>query len=279
MRDALTALNLSTVGDLCSLVKLDDQKPTVDLSNISFVEPFGLVYLGMFLRHFNSLGKYFNIISPQSRPVRQYLESQKFWHRYNIASNSTDSQRSMRHARLTSLSDIVDIENNQYIAEDVGDMVGDILRNNTVKVDASLVTEVAVELVDNFSRHSGQQLAACAVQLYRQRGDLHFAVGDCGVGIRSSLCMNPHYQHLDSAPHYKAAVKALEDGVTGSSEGGTGFGTVRRDVIQLGGQMILCTGDGWVIIGGGRQGVEAGRMPFDLPGVQIEIRIPVEGSR
>lgn len=278
MRNALTALNLSTVGDLCSLVNLDDQKPTIDLSNISFVEPFGLVYLGMFLRHFNSTGTFFNIITPRSRWVRQYLESQKFWHRYNIAANSTDSQSHRSHARLTSLSDIVDIENNQYIAEDVGNMVGDILRRNAVKVDASLVTEVAVELVDNFSRHSGQQLAACAVQLYRQRGDLHFAVGDCGVGIRSSLSMNPHYQYLDSAPHYKAALKALEDGVTGSTEGGTGFGTVREDVLQLGGQMSLCTGDGWVIIGGGRQGVDAGRMTFDLPGVQIEIRIPVEGS-
>ncbi len=272
-------MNLNTVGELCSLVNLDDQKPTVDLSNISFVEPFGLVYLGMFLRHFNSLGKFFNIITPRSRWVRQYLESQRFWDRYNIAANSTDSQTPRRHSRLTSLSDIVDIENNQYIAEDVGGMVGDILRKNSVGVDAALVTEVAVELVDNFSRHSGQQLAACAVQLYRQRGDLHFAVGDCGVGIRSSLCRSSHYQHLASAPHYEAALKALEDGVTGSTEGGTGFGTVREDILQLGGQMCLCTGDGMVIIGGDRQGVEAGRMTFDLPGVQIEIRIPVEGSR
>ena len=207
------------------------------------------------------------------------MESQRYWHRFNIASNSTDSQCSVSHSRLTSLSDMVDIENNQYTAEDVGDMIGDILRNNTLKVDASLETEVAVELVDNFSRQCGQLLAACAVQLYRQRGDLHVAVGDCGAGVRSSLCMNPRYQHPNSAPHYRAAVKALEDGVTGSSEGGTGFGTVRRDVIQLGGQMPLCTGDGWVIFGGGRQGVEAGHMPFDLPGVQIKLRIPVEGSR
>ena len=153
-------MNINTVGELCSQVNFDDQKPTVDLSNISFVEPFGLVYLGMFLRHFNSLGKFFNIITPRSKWVRQYLESQKFWGRYNIAANSTDIQSPWSHARLTSLSDIVDIENNQYIAEDVGDMVGDILRKNSVRVDVSLVTEVAVELVDNFSRHSGQQLAA-----------------------------------------------------------------------------------------------------------------------
>ena len=209
MKTARTALKFSTVGELFSLVNLDDQKPTVDLSNISFVEPFGLVYLGMFLRHFNSLGKFFNIITPRSRQVTRYLESQRFWDRYNIAATSTDSQIHRRYARLTSLSDIVDIENNQYIAESVGDMVGDILRNNSVRVDASLVSEVAVEVVDNFSRHSGQQLAACAVQFYPQRGNLHIAVGDCGVGIRSSLCRNSLYRHLASAPHHVAALKAL----------------------------------------------------------------------
>ena len=271
-------MNLSTVGELCSRVHLDDPKPTVDLSNISFVEPFGLVYLGMFLRYLNSLGKFFNIITPRSRQVRRYLESQRFWGRYNIATTPTD-QPIQGHTRFTSLSDIIDIENNQYIAENVGDMVEDILRKNSVEVDVGLVTEVAVELVDNFSRHSGQQLAACAVQLYPQIGDLHFAVGDCGVGIRSSLAKNPHYRYLATSSHHEAALKALDDGVTGSSEGGTGFGTVREDVLQLGGQMCLCTGDGWVIIGGDRLGVEAGRMKYDLPGVQIEIKIPVKGSR
>ena len=68
-------MNLSTVGELCARVHLHDRKPTVDLSNISFVEPFGLVYLGMFLRHFNGLGKFFNIITPRSKHVTQYLES------------------------------------------------------------------------------------------------------------------------------------------------------------------------------------------------------------
>ena len=80
-------------------------------------------------------------------------------------------------------------------------------------------------------------------------------------------------------PHHEAALKAFEDGVTGSVEGGTGFGTVREDVQRLGGQMCVCTGDGWVIIGGGQHEVDAGRMMFDLPGVQIEIKVPVEGSR
>ena len=67
------------------------------------------------------------------------------------------------------MNDIVDIENNQYIAEYVGDMVGDILRKNSVRVDVGLVTEVAIELVDNFSRHSGQQLVFSQVGIVSER--------------------------------------------------------------------------------------------------------------
>ena len=270
-------LNLRSVDLLCSGVDLDVHRPTLDLSDVSFVEPSGLVCLGMFLRHFNSLGKFFKIITPRANSVTQYLNSQKFWDRYNIAGTASDLQSLRRHGRFTSLRDIIDIESDHWIAESVGDMVTEVLRRNAVRVDVELVAEVVIELVDNFSRHSGQQLASCAMQLYPTRGELHFAVGDCGVGIRSSLAMNPRYEGLSSAPHHEAAAKALEDGVTGSSEGGTGFGTVRGDVLELGGKMTLRTGDGWVHIEADREDVQSGTMRYDLPGVQVEVVIPVEG--
>ena len=267
-------LNLRSVDGLCAGVSFDVPKPTLDLSEVSFVEPGGLIYLGMFLRHFNSLGKYFNIVSPRAPAVTRYLNSQRFWERYDV---SASLQSLPRRGRFTSLRDVIDIENDQWIADDVGNMVAELLRENSVKVDVDLVTEVVVELVDNFSRHSGEQLAACAMQLYPTLAKLHFAVGDCGVGIRRSLARNPRYADLSSVPHHEAAVKALEDGVTGSSEGGTGFGTVRGHVLELGGEVSLCTGDGWVSIGADREGVRSGTMRYDLPGVQVEVVIPVEG--
>ena len=270
-------LDRSTVDRLCAGVGLDAPKPRIDLSNVSFVEPFGLIYLGMFLRHFNSLGRFFEIVTPRSLHVREYLDTQRFWGRYNIPVAATGSQSFPRLARFTSLRDVIDIENNRYIADDVGKMVYDILRRNTVRVNAGLVTEIVIELVDNFSRHSGQQLAACAIQLYPNRKKLHFAIGDCGVGIRGSLSRNPNYRHLATAPHHEAAAKALEEGVTGGVEGGTGFGTVREDVMELGGQVFLCTGDGWVSVGADRDDVQSGQMAYDLSGVQIEVTMSVEG--
>ena len=265
----------STVDQLCADVSFDVEKPRIDLSNVSFVEPFGLIYLGMFLRHFNSLGCSFEIVTPRSRQVRKYLDTQRFWERYNIPMNMTGSSSLPGLASFTSLRDVIDIENDQYIADDVGNMVYEILSRHSVKVSVGLVTEIVVELVDNFSRHSGQQLAACAIQLYPNLKKLHFAIGDCGVGIRDSLSKSPHYRHLSTAPHYEAAVKALEEGVTGGVEGGTGFGTVREDVVELGGQMFLCTGDGWISIEAERDDVQSGQMAYDLPGVQIEVTVSV----
>lgn len=269
-------LNLCSASELCAGVALGVQRPTLDLSEVSFVEPGGLVYLGMFLRHFNSRGKFFSIVTPRSFAVTQYLNSQRFWERYGIAETGLHLQSSQRHGRFTSLRDMIDIDNDQWIADSVGDMVAELLRESSLKVEVDLVTEVVVELVDNFSRHSGEQLAACAMQLYPTAGKLHFAVGDCGVGIRRSLARNPKYEDLSNVPHHEAALKAFEDGVTGSIEGGTGFGTVREAVLELGGEMSLCTGDGWVRIGTDLEDVRSGTMRYDLPGVQVEVVIPVE---
>lgn len=268
-------LDVKCVDGLCAAVDTTAVRPQIDLSRITFVEPYGLVYLGMFIRHNNSLGKVFTIIPPRSRPVTAYLSSQRFWERFNISAAGPDREGHRGMARFTSLRDMIDIENNQYIAEDVGRMVYDILTKNAIAVKVDLVTELVIELVDNFSRHSGQQIGSCAMQLYPNANRLDFAIGDCGVGIRASLARNPVYEQLINASHQEAAVKAMEDGVTGGAEGGTGFGTVRDNVLELGGHMFLSTGDGWILVEGATGGIQSGRMDSQLPGVQIEISLPV----
>ncbi len=98
--------------------------------------------------------------------------------------------------------------------------------------------EIVVELVDNFSRHSGSQLAVCAMQWYPNLGQLDFAIGDCGVGIRHSLARKPEFKDYLNLPHNEAATIALEEGVSGEAEGGMGFATVRDDIAELGGRAI-----------------------------------------
>ena len=269
-------LDIENVDEICAAVDTTVGKPVIDLSEIDFVEPYGLVYLGMFIRYHSGGGKLFEVVPPRSDQVKRYLKSQQFLESYGISLPGDFGGTETQMAQFTSLRGMIDIKNSQYIAEEVGEMVGEVLEKNKVVIKGSLVTEIVVELVDNFSLHSDEHMAACAMQLYPALGRLDFAIGDCGVGIRQSLIRNPKYKDLADTPHQEVAVKALEFGVSGR-EGGTGFGTIQENLSKLEGRMFLSTGDGWVHVGGDQDDIQFGTMNNFLTGVQIEVSIPVGG--
>lgn len=269
-------LGYNTVDALCSRVDLTQAKPILDLSQITFFRPFGLVYLGMFLRHHNSRGKTFTVLPPTYAAARDYLTRQNFWERFNFPSKWIANERQRRRTTSTSLNDIVDIEQRDDIAEDVAESVLGVLRRNVVGLRASRVSELVSELVDNFAIHSEQPLAVFTMQYYPNMHETVLAVGDCGIGIRTSLCRNPVFAHLSSHPHYRAAVKAFEPLVSCRGEGGTGLTEVRDGIVELGGRLILSTGDGYVRID--RTGeFRYGRMSYDMAGVQVQLAFP-DGS-
>ena len=267
-------LSFQNVDLLCSRVDFAVGRPVIDMRRVTFVEPFALIYLGMFIRHHNRRGVYFEVQPPRSDRVQSYLESQKFWPRYNIAGAPGPKTQILRVAKFTSFNDIIDIENRDYIAEDIGHMVYRLLSNRSIRVDVSLVEELTSELVDNFNQHSQEELAACAVQWYPQMGRFDLAIGDCGIGIRRSLSLNPNLGYLRDRRHSDAAARAFEAGVGRRSEGGMGLTEVSQNVIDLGGSLFLSTGDGWVFVDA--SGPRIGNQAYDLPGVQIEVSIPTE---
>ena len=175
-------LSYENVGDFCSRVDLHRQKPLIDLADVSFIQPFALVYLGMFLRMHNSRGINFDVILPSTQFVREYLATQNFWERFNFDPEIIEAEKLHRFTTSTSLDDIVDIENRPYIGEDIASAVRELLINNEVKVDVDEIEELVSELIDNFERHSTHTLAVFAMQANPRR--LVIAVGDCGIGIR-----------------------------------------------------------------------------------------------
>ena len=52
-----------------------------------------------------------------------------------------------------------------------------------------------------------------------------------------------------------------------------GLSTVRENVVEMNGFMFLSTGDSWVSVG--RGGDSFGNQSCNLPGVQIEVSIPL----
>ena len=233
-----------------------------------------MIYLLMFIRYHNSQGKLFSFIEPENGRVKSYLTSQKFWERCN-AVGTDPFVRPI--GNLTSFNDLIDIDRNLYIADEVGETVRNILANESVLIDRYLVALLTEELVDNFRRHSEHGVGACAFQYYPQLGSLRFAVGDCGIGIRESLSRNPRYSSIRNQTDEAAAKLALDEGVSGHVEGGTGFSTIIDGVRELRGRFYLSTGNAWLrhYHSYSRDKVIAKTTAYGFPGVRAEFQIPV----
>lgn len=270
-------LTFWNVDRLLGQVDLSLEKPVIDLSRVTFFEPFALVYLGMCLRHFNRLGTGFDVRPPKANDARKYLARVRFWERFNFDPKWIEQENLTRFTSSTSLNDIVDIEQTPTIAEDVAESVLRVLRAEQVAVNTALVAELVGELVDNFAQHSETTLAVCAMQYYPRKSQVTFAIGDCGIGIRASLSSNPNYAYLQSASHAEAALKAFDPLVSRRGEGGTGLTGVQDGITAARGRLVLATGDGYVKMNGRR--IQIGSMALDLPGVQIEMMFPeVQGT-
>ena len=209
---------------ICAQVDTDAETPRIDLSDIPSLGPFDLVYLGMFLRFFNAKGVAFELTPPADPNVRNYLAGQNFWERFNFVPEVIEEERLHRFTTSTSLNDIIDIPNQPYVGEDVADEVCNLIYRNELDVDVGGIEALVSELVDNFSLHSGSELAAFAAQYYPDLRRLEFAIGDCGIGIRSSLSANPRYAHLANESHQRSIIEAFKTQVSGRLRGHGGTG-------------------------------------------------------
>lgn len=268
-------MNLSfySIGRFCSQIRLIKPRSEIDLSAITFFSPFALVYLGMYLRHHTSLGYRFNVRPPEAEAAREYLARQQFWERFNFREDTVRRESLRRITTSTSLNDIIDIESDFHVGDEVGDKVRNILISNGLYLSPNKVGLMVGELVDNFAQHSCRNLGALALQYYPRLRALRVAVADCGIGIRASLAENPQHRWLRNEPHHTAALEAFQECVSRKPQGGIGFLDVRNAVDEMGGQLLLSTGDEYISIRK-RQVAFGGGMHYDLPGVQIELFLP-----
>lgn len=265
-------LNFLTVDRLCAAVSLRPKLPTIDLSDVTEIDPYALVYLGQYLRHHNSLGKRFQVRLKSGGAAAKRLAGQRFFQRFNFDPTSIDAELLRPFAPDTSLGDVADIERRAGIAESITNDMMDVLANAGVNVRISAIAEIISELIDNFEQHSGKQLASLAMQCDGRMRQVKVALGDCGVGIRKSLASQPKHSYLRLRPDFTAALKAFEPLASRKREGGMGLVDVKEGIQELGGELTLSTGKGYVQFKGVR--TYYGEMAYNPPGVQIDLSIP-----
>ena len=265
-------LTVWTVDRLCSQVNLRLKRPRIDLTAVTLLSPYALVYLGMFLRRHNARGKGFDVGLPRNRKARQYLQRQKFFERFDFDTAGMVEESIDSLGASTALDDIIDVPAREDIGNEVTVPILNVLRSNKVDIDTSRFAEFASELVDNFAQHAEHPLAAVAMQYYPGERRVALAVGDCGVGVRASLAGTVKYAYLRNRSHTEAILKALEPQVSRKWEGGMGLTDATTGVLDMGGQLTIASGDAIAIMD--EQGARAGKKSHSLTGVQIEVSVP-----
>jgi len=265
-------LSFQNVDAFCARIELEQERPVIALSQLEWIEPFAVIYLGQFLRYHNRSGKAFDVDPPRDEKVRKYLARIRFWDRFNFSRDVVEKEGMLQFTTPTSLNNIVELVPDTYIADSTTCLVQEVLASSNVKVNARAVLEAVGELVDNFAQHAHVDLATLAVQYYPTRMEFAVAVGDSGWGIRRTLCENPEYAYLAERQHCEAILKAFDPLVSRREYAGTGLTNVRDSVVQLGGSLRVASNDGFVYIESGK--TLMGQQKYELPGVQIEVRFP-----
>ena len=223
-------LTRDNIASFCSSIDMNPAKPTIDLRSVESIGPFAVIYLGTFVRYWNSREKLFTIRVSRSSALRRYLDSQNFWDRFNFVFEGDGAQPKLQTVKPTSFEDIVplDILAEPRIAEDLEQWTQEILQEWDLHISPSAISTIVVELIDNAVRHSRSQINTPACMIFQLFPDGHYveiALADSGVGIRQNLSPKYHVSN-DRA----AAVRAFEDGVTSKDEGGTGLSTIKENV-------------------------------------------------
>lgn len=265
-------LNFRNVQALCNRVDISALNPVLDLSNVTWFEPYALVYLGMFLRHYNKQGIFFQVTYPKNNKAREYLTRQNFWERFNFAPDPAIHRDRLRFDFSTSFDDIIDLQKGPYEAENVAYKFREVLQRNNVKVRTDEVSVAVAELVENFVEHAEEGLAAIMMQYYPKHRKVKIAVGDCGIGIKGSLLKKEQNSYIMAMTHKEAIAEAFKPEVTSKHEGGVGLYYVAEIVKEQHGELFLSSNNGSVYLCKGSMYMMD--VPYDLAGVQAELCFP-----
>lgn len=258
-------LTFRNVDRFCRSIDLEQDTPLIDLSRLTFIDPYAVIYLGQFLRYHNRTHKFFRVEPPEDEKARKYLARIKFWERFRFTRQMIEAEGLLRFTSTTSLNDIIDLVPDPYIEEDTVEQVKNVLSRSGVNVNGEAVLETVSELVDNFARHAEIDLATLAVQYFPNSHQFAVAVGDSGCGIRQSLCQNPDHAWLADRPHAEAIVKAFEPCVSRRDQAGMGLTNILESVLRLGGSLCATSNDGFVFTRNGQ--LITGKQSYNLPGV------------
>ncbi|MCL4369484.1 MAG: hypothetical protein M1380_01055 [Chloroflexi bacterium] len=232
----------------------------VDASNLSFIEPMGLVQLVLLLQHAAALSPKVKFIAPSAYGAYHYLARMGFYKHVPetvTLDNAVDAGAVHRRGSCDVLIPVRGFKSDWDVEDMFEDVAKFLRRMLTDKIISgtiySTLGAAIPELAGNAATHANSPCGGyIAAQIYK-RGS-YLAVGDIGMGIRGHLTKNPNWAYLQTDE--EAIAKALETGVSGTSDRrGWGFDYVLEELRSTAGaQLFIRSGNGWVKTNVGQNG-------------------------
>jgi anti-sigma regulatory factor (Ser/Thr protein kinase) len=211
----------------------------LDLSEITWTYPSGLVAVACLSREAAAI----EVVWPDDADQQRYMSRMHLDELLQEGHPDVQSLPSVRHrqAELCELTFFADFRGVDRLA----DLIRSHADDARIPADwAWALEEGTWEICANAITHSEWGGGFLAAQHYVQHGEIEYAVGDAGVGIRQSLAE----EYPAIADDVAAILKAREYGATrfGQDRRGAGLSETVDQVTRLGGQVTVRSGDGFV---------------------------------
>ncbi len=259
------------------------KKVQIDLSDLGFIGPYGLVCLYLAVRHLGDFFKKVVVVFPNDIFVKSYMVVMKF---PECTDGFVDIQNleGCEFAEVLITNDILlpltgikgDKDSQENITEPILLKLKDILQDelhydetNIVKL-STIVSELCYNIID----HSEDE-GVLAVQRYRRHNDgrrfLIVGVGDLGIGIKNSL--GKRYDVSDWS-HLDAIIYSLKKNTSRKVDRGFGLYSVKKITEDYEGSLHVRSGNSRLYFRSSVHGFDSGL----FPGTQVLINLSEQES-
>jgi len=271
------ALNINSFGDFVASVQSSGFRE-IDLRPFDFIDAYATMGLALLVRHACLAAQTPDLTVPDSDNVRMYLARQEFfqvisrW--YDIPQELRDLE-SCQWAGNPRVSPLTIIEKDEDVSP-VADRIERLLTSPAFGIPkpfAKGVWNILTEVFQNVPQHASIGLdrvepGIAVLQVYK--GCVEMAVGDIGVGLRSTLSQNPMCVGRCDGELQELVLK---QGVSRTALSGRGHGLfqVAATITKLNGLLRLQSGRAATTVG---SRVCRQNACIEFPGTQLWIRLP-----
>ncbi len=267
----------------------------IDLGDVTFIDPYGMVGMLEFGYYLRSLGKKVILRVPRTEEVSKYLERMDFF-RFHSGLFILDSpyldltekyHRSISSDVLLEITRIEKSDDIHFIVDRVRDRAGSILEAH-LHYDERAIHHFIValsEVCQNILEHS-QNIGYVGIQKYFYAKSLaknvvKIAVMDLGIGIKNSL--SPRFSSVcgEEWSDLLAIEKALLHGASRYEDIGRGHGLteVRKFVARWNGKISIRSGTAkFSLLPSWEKGSRVHSGVTFFPGTQISLVLPEMGA-